>query len=105
MVLRYCLGMMASVSTLIDRRGAATPSRTVNFSIGHLPMSPDRAQRTPNTWYRFAIENVPKTDGLGGVVMNVESGSVKAVPRGKGRECRRAGSRSAAPAQTYPLGG
>src|SRR6266852_808515 len=38
MVLRYCLGMMASVSTLIAFRGAATPSRTVNFSIGRLRM-------------------------------------------------------------------
>jgi hypothetical protein len=29
--------MMASVSTLIDLKGAATPSRTVNFSITPSP--------------------------------------------------------------------
>src|ERR1700757_2384021 len=34
MVLRYCLGMIASVSTFIILSGAATPSSTVNFSIG-----------------------------------------------------------------------
>src|SRR5690349_22998667 len=33
MVFRYCLGMIMSVSTLITRKGAATPSRVVNFSI------------------------------------------------------------------------
>src|SRR5262245_35062750 len=33
MVLRYCLGMIASVSTLIILSGAATPSSVVNFSI------------------------------------------------------------------------
>src|ERR1700724_2691813 len=33
MVLRYCLGMIRSVSTLIIFSGAATPSSTVNFSI------------------------------------------------------------------------
>src|SRR5712691_4333652 len=32
-VLRYCLGMTLSVSTLIIFSGAATPSRTVNLSI------------------------------------------------------------------------
>src|SRR5215467_14897170 len=43
MVLRYCFGMMASVSTLIDLRGAATPSRTVNFSIRRLLTPPGQA--------------------------------------------------------------
>src|SRR5688572_29174725 len=33
MVLRNCLGMMASVSTLIIGSGAATPVRVVNFSM------------------------------------------------------------------------
>src|SRR5215475_246334 len=33
MVLRYCLGMIASVSTLICFNGAATPSSTVNLSM------------------------------------------------------------------------
>src|SRR5262249_27950818 len=33
MVLRYCLGMIMSVSTLIIWSGAATPSRVVNLSI------------------------------------------------------------------------
>src|SRR5260370_30001054 len=33
MVLRNCLGMIMSVSTLIIWSGAATPSRTVNLSI------------------------------------------------------------------------
>src|SRR4051812_18459666 len=37
MVLRYCLGMIMSVSTLIIFSGAATPSRCVNFSIGPIP--------------------------------------------------------------------
>src|ERR1700733_140146 len=37
MVLRYCLGMIASVSTLIVFSGAATPSTTVNFSIARSP--------------------------------------------------------------------
>src|SRR5262245_38489893 len=34
MVLRYCLGMIMSVSTLIILSGAATPSSVVNLSIG-----------------------------------------------------------------------
>src|SRR6476469_818742 len=33
MVLRYCLGMIMSVSTLIILSGAATPSSVVNLSI------------------------------------------------------------------------
>src|SRR6266508_4534031 len=33
MVLRYCLGMIMSVSTLIIWSGAATPSRVVNFCM------------------------------------------------------------------------
>src|SRR3977135_802476 len=33
MVLRYCFGMIASVSTLIILSGAATPSSTVNLSM------------------------------------------------------------------------
>src|SRR5882724_4091264 len=33
MVLRYCLGMIASVSTLIILSGAATPSSVVNLSM------------------------------------------------------------------------
>src|SRR5215813_12422349 len=33
MVLRYCLGMIMSVSTLIICNGAATPSSLVNLSI------------------------------------------------------------------------
>src|SRR5882672_8616029 len=33
MVLRYCLGMIMSVSTLIIWSGAATPSSLVNLSI------------------------------------------------------------------------
>src|SRR5712692_4004633 len=33
MVLRYCLGMIMSVSTLIILSGAATPSSVVNFCI------------------------------------------------------------------------
>jgi hypothetical protein len=68
-------------------------------------MSPAAHSELRRRGYRFAVENVPKTDGLGGVVMNVESGSVKAIPRGKGRERRRAGSRSAALARTGPSGG
>src|SRR5262249_22112662 len=36
-VLRYCLGMIASVSTLIDFIGAATPSSTVNLSMVRTP--------------------------------------------------------------------
>src|SRR5215470_12116801 len=39
MVLRYCLGMIMSVSTLIILSGAATPSSTVNFSIAKSPRS------------------------------------------------------------------
>src|SRR5213080_1718309 len=40
-VLRYCLGMIMSVSTLIIFSGAATPSNLVNFSMGaaRLPVS------------------------------------------------------------------
>src|ERR1019366_9067477 len=34
MVLRNCLGMIMSVSTLIILSGAATPSKTVNLSMG-----------------------------------------------------------------------
>src|SRR5690606_7025208 len=34
MVFRYCLGMIISVSILTIGRGAATPVRLVNFSIG-----------------------------------------------------------------------
>src|SRR5215510_3768716 len=33
MVLRYCFGMIMSVSTLIILSGAATPSRVVNLSM------------------------------------------------------------------------
>ena len=32
-VFRYCFGMIMSVSTLMIRSGAATPSSTVNLSI------------------------------------------------------------------------
>src|ERR1700674_809095 len=34
MVLRYCFGMIMSVSTLMIFSGAATPSSVVNLSIG-----------------------------------------------------------------------
>src|SRR3974390_2533846 len=37
MVLRHCLGMIMSVSTLMIFSGAATPSSLVNFSIGARP--------------------------------------------------------------------
>ena len=37
MVFRYCFGMTMSVSTLIIFIGAATPSKTVNFSIASTP--------------------------------------------------------------------
>src|SRR3954454_20674874 len=36
MVLRYCLGMIMSVSTLIIFKGAATPSSLVNLSISRV---------------------------------------------------------------------
>src|SRR6185312_15214342 len=38
MVLRYCFGMIMSVSTLMIFRGAATPSSVVNLSIGRFPV-------------------------------------------------------------------
>ena len=39
MVFKYCLGMIMSVSTLMIFKGAATPSRVVNFSIDALPVN------------------------------------------------------------------
>src|ERR1700730_2897735 len=55
--------------------------------------------------YRFAVEQSAESRWpRRAVVMNVESGSVKAIPRGKGRERRRAGSRSAALARPGPSG-
>src|SRR5258706_6417635 len=85
MVLRYCLGMMASVSTLIDLRGAATPSRTVNFSIPHLqchltaPHAAGRRRERSTANHRFSPEKSRKPLVSAAVVMNAESGSVKAV--------------------------
>jgi hypothetical protein len=76
--------MMASVSTLIDRRGAAPPSRTVNFSIPHLPTPPEAAQQTADTWdYRFA-QKTAEAEGPSPVLMNAEFESVKAVGIGVG---------------------
>jgi len=43
-------------------------------------MSPDQTQQTANLSVRRC--NVPKTDGLGGMVMNAECGSVKTVRAG-----------------------
>src|SRR6266550_9520791 len=39
MVLRYCLGMIMSVSTLIIWSGAATPSSLLNLSINVFPVN------------------------------------------------------------------
>src|SRR6476646_922477 len=39
MVFKYCFGMIMSVSTLMIFKGAATPSRVVNFSIDALPVN------------------------------------------------------------------
>src|SRR5215471_3117489 len=95
MVLRYCLGMMASVSTLMDLRGAATPSRTVNFSIPHLPTSPDRAANCGHLVYRFALKRV-ETEGPSAFVMNAEFESVKAVGARKGQGTHSSGASASA---------
>src|SRR6476620_12191987 len=39
MVFKYCLGMIMSVAALMIYKGAATPSRVVNFSIDALPVN------------------------------------------------------------------
>src|SRR6202161_543858 len=49
MVLRYCFGMIMSVSTLMIFSGAATPSSLVNLSIGR------------TSWFGFAWSGLPKT--------------------------------------------
>src|SRR6202165_1690499 len=67
MVLRYCLGMMRSVSTLIIFSGAATPSSTVNFSMlvscGFLARTAFNANARPAEGCRFARAPGPSVPG------------------------------------------
>src|ERR1700693_1591206 len=67
MVLRYCLGMTRSVSTLIIFSGAATPSSTVNFSMlvscGFLARTAFNANARPAEGCRFARVPGPSVPG------------------------------------------